>query len=121
MADEVFTREVVSITHTNISDGDREVSSRFNRVAQIALIRAEQLLMYGSEQAQAGIIRAFAGASARLASLDSKTEIDTQRAAFTELMGEMTKIDEAIPVVAADSIGELHGAPPASFVQTTDN
>jgi hypothetical protein len=104
MADEVFTRETITVTHVNVTDDDRDLARDFNRVARKALIKADTLLDFGPPDAQVAIIRGFMSAAAKLASLDSKTEMEVHRAAFSDLMQEMRNVDPAVPVVAADAI-----------------
>ena len=104
MADQVLTREILSITKTNATKADKELASRFNQVAWRALGQAEMYLIEGPEAARLAVTKSFLTSISKLASLDTKTEIEQHRLAFLGTLKSMTEIEESLPVVTADEI-----------------
>lgn len=103
MADEVITREVLTITHQNVTEQDRALGKEFNRVAAKALFWAEFYLDQGPDKHRVTIIREMLKSTAKLSALESKDEVTHIRA---ELMSHLTAMSELDPAIVDAEVVE---------------
>ena len=96
VADQVITRETISITHQNVTEVDRELGAAFNRTAFKALQYAARVIEYGPDAARVPIVRSFLGAIAKLSVLESKDEIAASRETLMNAMTRMAALDPGV-------------------------
>lgn len=111
MAEEQVVRETLTITHTNVTDADRNISARYNRLANLALDQAEMMMRHGPLDLRARMVSLFVSTTSRLASLDSRSEIETHRVAFEGLLASQRAVGvdtDPLEIAAA----EAHLQPP---------
>lgn len=105
--DQSYIREVISVTATNITDEDKALGAEFNKTMWRALAQANLYLTHGPETARLTITKAFLTAASRLSALDSQSEIEEHRIAFSQLLLSQTDVPprhyDAIPATSTQS------------------
>lgn len=97
MADEVITREVLTITHTNVTDTDRELGAMFNqRVLAKSIQWMEFYLDHGPPDARLAVVKACIPVAAKLSSLESKDQLSHTREQLLSLTTRMSVLDPGV-------------------------
>lgn len=116
MADQVLTREVLTVTTTNVSDEDKKLGAEVSRLQWKALAVAERYLDFGPETARRDIVKALLASAARLGAVDANQQLEVSRTALLDAMAGMREIGDKQPIYDAAS----HALPEALAEPTDD-
>ena len=98
MAEEII-RETISVTRTSISDEDKQVSALYHRVVIAGLSHAMYVLEWGTPDEKLRISQAAMQSAARLAAVDSKSEIEEHRMELERVLDEITSVGESQTII----------------------
>lgn len=104
MADQVFTRETISLTNVKVSEQDKELSAEYNRTAWKALAVANRYLEFGPENARQSVVRSFLSNISKLSAIDSQGAISEQRQVILSTMARMTEIESSTTPISPSEI-----------------
>lgn len=105
MAEEII-RETISVTRTQISDEDKAISADYNRIVREALRQADILLRFGTPSQKMRLITAAMSSAGRLASVDSKVEVQVARTQFEQMLDEMRMVPELEQIITGPDAQE---------------
>jgi hypothetical protein len=119
VADQVVVRETLSVTSVNVTEEDKALGFEYNRLAWMALKRAELYLQFGPERERLAVVKSFLASTAKLSSLESKSQIDESRTALFNVLDQISAVEEVRPVVTALDI--LNAASTETVAGRPDN
>jgi hypothetical protein len=99
VAEEII-RETISVTRTNLSDEDKQISGLYGRVVTAGLEHALWLLAWGTAGEKLRVATAAMGSAARLAAVDSKAEIEEHRLELERVLDDITAVGESERIIA---------------------
>ncbi len=94
MPDIVLT-ETVTVTEHEITDEERALSKKYNRLVDTCLDWAFMQMRFGLPATKLALSRSVITSASRLAAIDTKTHQQEQRLAFQSLLREVTTLDES--------------------------
>jgi hypothetical protein len=103
---EVRLTETISVSQHEISDEEKLLAAKYNRLVDRCLEWSLYQMRVGMESTRLAISKSVIASASRLAALETKTQTEVQRVAFQNLLQEMTMVN--------------HAPTPALTVQTVD-
>ena len=92
---EIRLTETVSVSHHDITDEEKLLASKYNRLVDSCLEWGLRQMKVGMETTKLSITKSVIASASRLAALETKTHTETQRVAFQSLLQEMTAVNAA--------------------------
>lgn len=93
--DQTVIRETISVTAAHVTDEDKALGAEFNKTMWRALAVANRYLSHGPESARLAIVKSFLSAASRLSALDSQSEVETARLAYTRMFSGISESIDA--------------------------
>lgn len=103
MADQVLTREVLTVTTTNVSEDDKKLGAEISRLQWKALAIAERALDFGPEASRRDYVKTLLASATRLGAINADREIEVARAELLQAFSSMSDVGNKQPVYDAAS------------------
>jgi len=87
--------ETISISERDITDEEKRLASKYNALVDECLDWAMLQMKYGMHETRLQLTGRVLTTAARLAGMEVKTQTETHRIAFQNLLHEMTTVDAA--------------------------
>jgi hypothetical protein len=87
--------ETISISERDITDEEKRLASKYNRLVDECLDWALLEMRFGTHPSRMALTTRVITTAARLAGMEVKTQTETHRIAFQNLLQEMTALDVA--------------------------
>jgi|SRR5215471_5114561 len=87
--------ETISISERDITDEEKRLASKYNVLVDECLNWALVQMKYGMHDTRLALTGRVLTTAARLAGMEIKTQTETHRIAFQNLLAEMTVLDAA--------------------------
>ena len=94
MADQVLTREILTVTQANVTEEDKKLGAEVTRLQWKALAVAERYLDFGPESARRDIVKAFISSATRLGAVDAASDVEIMRTQLLSVMSGMADVDK---------------------------
>lgn len=92
--------ETITVAERDITDEEKKLASKYNRLVDECLDWAMLQMRFGTHDARMQLTGRVITTAARLAGMEVKTQTETHRIAFQNLLTELTTVD-AVEVAAA--------------------
>lgn len=96
MADQIIARETLSITHTNVTEADKELGAYFNRTVWKSLQWANLWLDFGPDTHRLAAAKELWKAAAKLSALESKDDVALARESLLHLVTSMSQLPPGV-------------------------
>lgn len=98
--------ETITVSERDISEEEKRLASKYNRLVDQCIDWAAVQMRYGPHQTRLTLARSVISTAARLAGMEVKTQTETHRIAFQELLREMTTIDVTAQPAALTAVDQ---------------
>jgi hypothetical protein len=85
--------ETISISERDITDEEKRLASKYNSLVDECLDWALLEMRFGTHSSRIALASRVITSAARLAGMEVKTQTETHRVAFQQLLQEMTAVD----------------------------
>ena len=92
--------ETITVAERDITDEEKKLASKYNRLVDECLDWAILQMRFGTHDTRLHLTGRIITTAARLAGMEVKTQTETHRIAFQNLLTELTTVD-AVEVAAA--------------------
>lgn len=90
---DVTLTETITISERDITDEERRLSHQYNTLISECIRWARKQMVYGTHATQLAVTKSVLSSASRLAALDNKTQTETHRIAFQQLLTEMATVE----------------------------
>jgi hypothetical protein len=87
--------ETITVAERDITDEEKRLASKYNQLVDDCLDWAMIQMRYGMHDTRLALTSRVLTTAARLAGMEVKTQTETHRIAFQNLLTEMTTLDAA--------------------------
>lgn len=85
--------ETITVSERDISAEEKRLASKYNQLVDECIDWARIQMVYGTHSTRLTLARSVISTAARLAGMEVKTQTETHRIAFQQLLQEMATID----------------------------
>lgn len=104
---EIVITETLSVTEHDITDEERALAKKYNRLVDTCLDWALLQMRVGLPSIRLNLTKSVITSASRLAALDTKTSQEEHRVAFQSLLAEMATIDAvATPALTVTTVDQ---------------